>query len=172
MPADMKASMDELQSSLSDAITITRNLSVDISPVVLQGEGIKEAIHWLCARMKEQHGLQTEIEIKDNLEGVPDSIRVTLFQTIRELLFNIVKHAGTSHAVVTIEKLDERGCITITDEGNGFDVEAVIADPQRAHGLIIIRNRLHLMGGTINVESKPNQGTRTKIEFPLETTDA
>lgn len=168
LPADLKNSMEELQSSLGEAITITRNLSVDISPVVLQGEGIKEAIHWLSARMKEQHSLQTAIDIRDNLEQIPDSIRVTLFQTIRELLFNIVKHAGTSHAMVMIEKFDGRGCITITDDGNGFDVQTVMADPQTAHGLMIIRDRLHLMGGTMTIESRPNQGTRTRIEFPLE----
>lgn len=168
MPPDLKESLDELQSSLGEAISITRDLSVDISPVVLQGEGIKEAIHWLAARMKEQHSLQTEIDIRDNLEHIPDSIRVTLFQTIRELLFNIVKHAGTLHAMVMIENINGRGCITITDDGNGFDVQTVMADPQTAHGLMIIRDRLQLMGGTVNIESKPGQGTRARIEFPLE----
>lgn len=172
LPADTKESMEQLQSSLTEAITITRNLSVDISPVVLQGEGIKEAIHWLSARMKEQYSLQTEIDIRDNLEQIPDSIRVTLFQTIRELLFNIVKHAGTLEAKVTVEKLNGHGCITITDSGNGFDAQTVTGNPQTAHGLMIIRNRLHLMGGTINIESKTNQGTRTKVEFPLENPSA
>jgi PAS domain S-box-containing protein len=168
VPADIRDSLDQLQSSLSESITITRNLSVDISPVVLQGEGISEAIHWLSARMKEQHGLQLEIDIRDNFERLPDSIRVTLFQTVRELLFNIVKHAGVLHAKVTVEKLDGQGCITITDGGTGFDAQTVMADPQTAHGLMIIRDRLNLMGGTLQIESAAGKGTRARIEFPME----
>jgi PAS domain S-box-containing protein len=165
---DMKDSVNQLQSSLSEAITITRNLSVDISPVVLQDEGIKEAIHWLSARMKEQHGLQVEIDIRDNLDRLPDSIRVTLFQTIRELLFNIVKHAGTLQAQVTVEMLDQNASIIIADHGSGFDPKTVMADPQTAHGLMIIRDRLKLMGGTLRIESAAGKGTRAQIEIPRE----
>lgn len=172
VPAAIKESIDQLQSSLKEAITVTRNLSVDISPVVLQGEGISEAIHWLSARMKEQHGLQVEIDIKDNFDRLPDPLRVTLFQTVRELLFNVVKHAGTSQATVTVEKSDGNASILIADHGSGFDVKAVMADPQTAHGLMIIRDRLKLMGGTLKIESAAGKGTRARIEFPVENPSA
>jgi PAS domain S-box-containing protein len=168
LPSEVQVSVDQVQGWLSEAIGITRNLSVDISPSVLQGDGIAEAIRWLSSRMKEQYGLQLKIEVKDDLRHLPDHMRVTLFQTVRELLFNVVKHSGTLQAEVTLEKLDEHGRIKITDQGKGFDAQTVMSDPQAMHGLMIIRDRLNLMGGTVDIESVPGNGTRAAIGFPLE----
>lgn len=168
VPRDLQSSIDQVQSWLSEAITITRNLSVDISPSVLHGEGISEAINWLASRMKEQHGLQLEVEAKDDFPHLPDHMRVTLFQAVRELLFNVVKHAGVLHATITLEQLDRHGRIMIADSGNGFDAKTIMADPQAAHGLIIIRDRLNLMDSTMEVDSVPGDGTRVRIEFPSE----
>jgi signal transduction histidine kinase len=67
-----------------------------------------------------------------------------------------------------MEKLDGSGRITITDEGRGFDAKTVLSDPQAMHGLMILRDRLNLMGGTIEIESVPGNGTRARIEFPVE----
>jgi len=90
-----------------------------------------------------------------------------LFQTIRELLFNIVKHADTSQATITIEQVNERARITISDAGKGFDVGAVINDPKAAHGLLVVQDRLSLLGCTMDMTSEPGTGTRVVIEAPL-----
>jgi len=164
---ELQFSVDQVQDWLSEAITITRNLSVDISPSVLHGDGIAEAIHWLASRMKEQYGLQLEMDTKHDFAQLPDHMRVTLFQAVREMLFNIVKHAGTLQAKITLEQLDGGGQILISDSGNGFDAHTVMTDPQAAHGLLIIRDRLSLMGGSVDIESKPGDGTRVRLEFPL-----
>jgi signal transduction histidine kinase len=84
----------------------------------------------------------------------------------------VVKHAGTSQAVVTVEKSDRNASILIADHGSGFDVKTVMADPQTAHGLLIIRDRLKLMGGTLKIESAAGEGTRALIEFPVENPSA
>jgi PAS domain S-box-containing protein len=167
---DVQFSVDQVQSWLSEAINITRNLSVDISPSVLQGDGISEAIVWLSSRMKEQYGLQLDVQIKNDLRHLPDHMRVTLFQAVREMLFNVVKHSGTLQATVLLEKLDGDGCITIWDSGNGFDAKTIMVDPQSTHGLMIVRDRLNLVGGVLDVDSLPGDGTRVKIEFPLDPT--
>jgi signal transduction histidine kinase len=168
LPPDMQASIDQIQHWLSEAINITRNMSVDISPSVLHGEGLVEAIDWLAARMKEQHNLEVEIRSTHDFSSLPDHMRVTLFQTVRELLFNVVKHAGVLQATVTMEKLDEHARITISDAGTGFDAQTVLSEPQASHGLLIVRNRLSLMGGSITVEAVRGKGTRAKIEFPID----
>ncbi len=168
LPSDMDVSIDQMQGWLSEAINITRNLSVDISPSVLQGEGISEALSWLSSRMKEQYGLRLKLEVRDELPHLQDHIRVTLFQAVRELLFNVVKHSGTLEAIVTLEKLERHGRITINDAGRGFDAKTVLSDPQATHGLMILRDRLNLMGGTVEIESVPGNGTRAKIDFPIE----
>jgi PAS domain S-box-containing protein len=157
----------QVQRWLSDAIGITRSLSIDLSPIVLQGEGLHEPILWLTSQMKDQHGLQVQLDAKDNLTILDDQMRLMLFQTIRELLFNIVKHADTSQATITLEQVNERARITMSDAGKGFDVGAVMNNPKAAHGLLVVQDRLSLLGCTIDMTSEPGKGTRVVIEAPL-----
>lgn len=165
---DTHLTLDQIQKWLSDAITLTRDLSVDISPSVLRGEGLAQAILWLCSRMKEQYGLQIKVSAVDHLNNLEDHLRVMIFQTVRELLFNIVKHAGVLEASVVIERLNGTGRITISDTGKGFDPQSLLYDPTGAHGIFLLRDRLVLMRGNMTIESAPGQGTRAVLEFPME----
>lgn len=166
-PTDTKLDLDQVQGWLSEAITITRNLSINLSPIVLQGEGLTEAVLWLASQMKEQHGLQIEVDAGENLSQLDDHMRVLLFQAVRELLFNVVKHAGTSMATVRLTQENGSGHITVSDSGNGFDAATVMNDPKTAHGLLIIQDRLGLMGGNMEVYSVPGDGTRVTIKIPI-----
>ena len=157
----------QVQRWLSDAIGITRSLSIDLSPIVLQGEGLYEAILWLSAQMKDQHGLLVQLEAKDHLNSLDHQMRLLLFQTIRELLFNIVKHAGTSQAAIILEQIDGKARITISDAGKGFDVGAVMNDPKTAHGLLVVQDRLSLLGCSMEMDSESGKGTRVVIEAPV-----
>jgi len=94
-------------------------------------------------------------------------MRVLLFQAVRELLFNVVKHSGTMEASITLERIDGQGRITVSDSGKGFDTNSVLLDPVGAHGLLLIRDRLSLMHGNISISSLPGKGTQVMIEFPL-----
>lgn len=163
----MYMDLDQIQNSLSEAIAVTRNLSIDLSPIILQGEGLTEAMAWLSSRMQEQHGLQVELQIKEDLHELDNQTRVLLFQAARELLFNIVKHAATSQATVTLEKSDRYARIAISDSGKGFNAGEITSNPKSAHGLLIIQDRLGLIGGNMEVISKPGEGTRVMIETPL-----
>ena len=161
-------SFDEIQSALSEAIAVTRNLSIDISPMILHGEGLTESMKWLSSRMTEQYGLQVQIKAKTNVDQLDHHVRLVLFQAARELLFNIVKHADTSQATVTIEQEHSNARVIISDTGKGFDVEATMKDPQASHGLLVVQDRLGLLGCTMRIISKPGNGTRVIIEAPIE----
>lgn len=165
--SEIQGTLTQLQSWLGEAITITRNLSIDLSPVVLRGDGLSEAISWLGSQMKERHGLQLELHTNENLSDLDDQVNDLLFQSVRELLFNVVKHAGTLQVRVTLDQVDGNAHITISESGKGFDVDAVMNNPQAAHGLLIIRDRLSLMGGNMQVNSKPGEGTSIIIEVPM-----
>ena len=160
--------LDQIQQTLSDAIAITRNLSIDLNPVVLHGEGLGEAMTWLAFRMNEQYGLHIDLVARDNLSHLDHHVRMVLFQAIRELLFNIVKHAGVLEAKVTLEHLDRGDRVIVSDVGKGFDAKAVMKDMKTAHGLLIVQDRLSLLGYHIDVNSKPGEGTQIVIELPSE----
>jgi signal transduction histidine kinase len=121
---------------------------------------------WLAFRMKEQYGLQIELEARESFNTLDHHMRMLLFQAIRELLFNVVKHAGTLEAKVILELVDGDGRITVSDEGKGFDADTVLKDVKTAHGLLIVQDRLSLLGYTIDVISKPMAGTRIVICLP------
>jgi PAS domain S-box-containing protein len=167
-PVALREELTQIQRWLSDAIGITRSLSIDLSPIILQGEGLVDAILWLASQMKDRHGLIVQIQAKDNLINLDSHMRMLLFQTIRELFFNVVKHAGTLHVTITLEQANQRARITISDGGKGFDVRAVMGDPQAVHGLLVVQDRLGLMGCSMEVTSEPDQGTQIVIEAPIE----
>jgi PAS domain S-box-containing protein len=163
--------LDQIQESLSEAIAITRNLSIDLNPVVLHGEGLAEAMTWLSFRMKEQYGLHIDLHAKEDFNELDHHVRMLLFQSIRELLFNVVKHAGVLQATVTLEQIGRRGRITVSDDGKGFEAQTILTDVNAAHGLLVVQDRLSLLGCTMEVNSTPGHGTRIVIEFREEGKD-
>jgi PAS domain S-box-containing protein len=172
LSAETYRELDQIQASLSESIAITRNLSIDLSPIVLHGEGLTEAMTWLAFRMKEQYGLQVDIEAKESLNHLNNHVRMLLFHSVRELLFNVVKHAGVLHSKVTLEKQEGNSRITVSDDGKGFDTEAVLNNTQAAHGLLIIQDRLTLLGCRMKIRAKPEEGTHIVIDIPAERASA
>jgi signal transduction histidine kinase len=93
-------------------------------------------------------------------------VRVLTFYAIRELLFNIVKHAETLEAAVRFEHQDSQLLVIVRDRGTGFDSANVMNNPQTAHGLLVIRDRLDLLGCKMELNSQPGVGTEAIIEVP------
>jgi two-component system CheB/CheR fusion protein len=133
----------------------------------LQDEGLAEAIIWLAAQMKEQYSLDVNVQSDDGGFSFEEDIRVLVFQSVRELLFNVVKHSGALQADVTIQQVDGKANITISDQGAGFDSDRVMKDSKVAHGLLRLRDRLYLLGCNLTIESHPNMGTKVTIEAPI-----
>ena len=96
-----------------------------------------------------------------------EHMRILLFQAIREVLFNVVKHAGVLNATVRLTQENGSGWIMVHDVGTGFHASVVMKDPQAAHGLLIVKDRLDLMGCNMEVYSQPGDGTRVMIEVPV-----
>ena len=155
---------------VTEAIETARHLMVDLSPPVLGGGGLDEALRWLAFQMEERFGLHVELEIGDGLAVPSDDMRVLLFQIVRELLFNVVKHAETDRADVYLRQENDRLMIEVNDGGAGFDVAAGKRSPhsRAGFGLYHARERLGLFGGLMEVASESNKGTRITITVPTE----
>ena len=167
-----QADFPQLEEWLSEAIKVTRRLSVDLSPPIVRGEGLPEAVIWLAAQMNEQYGLRVDIKVNGPLAEIDEKVRVLVFYAVRELLFNTVKHASTLEAAVRFEYSDSHLIVIVKDQGAGFDSAQVMNDPQRAHGLLVIRDRLSLLGCRIEVNSEAGNGTEAIIEVPYHGRDA
>ncbi|MFP4623951.1 MAG: CheR family methyltransferase, partial [Gemmatimonadota bacterium] len=154
---------------LEQAITRTRQLTVDLNPPILEGEGLVAAIEWLRTQMRDLHGLEIEIHAAHDVEVYSPETRVLLFQIARELLFNVAKHADTDRAVVEVVQEDGRVRVSVADQGKGFDPEILSSAKRRRGGLGLFsaRERLRMRGGGLNIESVPGNGTRIVAYAPL-----
>jgi CheY-like chemotaxis protein len=95
-----------------------------------------------------------------------------LFQSVRELLFNVVKHAGTGTARVELQQQNEHIVIAVSDDGHGFDPDRLWKNghsADKAYGLFNVRERLQLLGGDFEIQSRPGNGTTVKISVPVQT---
>ena len=159
--------IDEISAALQAAVQVTRSLSVSLSPPVLHDEGLPEAIRWLATLMQQQHGLTVTVEAMPELPPIDEDARVLLFQLVRELLFNVVKHAGVGTATVELAAVAEALRIQVSDRGKGFD-PGVHAGETSSQGLQRADQRLQLIGGRVEVQSQPGDGTRVVIYAPLQ----
>jgi two-component system CheB/CheR fusion protein len=163
------ALLPQFRELIEEAINSTRTLTIDLSPPILAGEGVVETLDWLAQQMQEVHNLTVSLIVVDEPVIYEKEMRVLLFQFVRELLFNVVKHAGVAKARLVIRCQDEYAVIEVTDYGRGFDVEQVTAtdDPKTGFGLFSIRERLGLFGGRLEIQSSPDAGTIVTVFFPL-----
>ncbi len=154
---------------IARAIDVTRRLTVDLSPPVLRSDELTETLGWLASRMQDLHGLTVDVEAVSAYRMPDEDLRVLLFQILRELLFNVVKHADTLHARITLAEVDERIRIEVVDEGCGFSPEeaASTAEKETGFGLFSIRERLQLLGGSMDIDARPGAGTRVRLDLPV-----
>lgn len=158
----------QLEEWLAESIQVTRQLSVDLSPPVLHGEGLVEATIWLAAQMQEQYGLNVKIQADSKSPQLDEKVRVLAFYAVRELLFNVVKHSGTLEAMVTFENHDDYLSVIVSDDGKGFPIKEIMNSRTIGHGLESLRHRLNLLGCNMEVQSKLGNGTQVIIEVPYE----
>jgi PAS domain S-box-containing protein len=162
---DIYQILAEINEIVDGSIQTTRSLSVDLSPPVLHRDGLIEAIHWLATQMAQQHGLTVTVQAAESMPLSDEDLRVLLFQIVRELLFNVVKHAGVRTALVTLAHENDQIRIDVQDEGRGFDTSAPSA--QNSQGLLRIQQRLQLLGGHMQIETEPGRGTCITLYSPL-----
>ena len=161
---DVGPALDAANATLRQAIETTRALTVDLSPPVLAGEGVERSVEWLATRMEEAHGLHTTVHAEGDTQAAPD-VQTLLFQLVRELLVNVVRHSGETEADIHISRLDGHLRITVTDGGSGFDPSR-LGTPDDGLGLVSVRQRLDLIGGRMRVASSPDGGTTVTLEAP------
>ena len=161
----VQKSLADLDGLLAESLDITRSLTADLSPAILHRSGLAAALRWLGRWYQGRFGLEVEVEIEEDpdLDG---EARATLFRAVRELLFNVVKHAGVAGAKVQLGRTaDGRARIVVSDEGAGFDPKVLRAWDGSAggFGLFSLHERLDLLGGHLEVNSAEGRGATFTI---------
>ena len=169
--------LEYADSLLGRALRITRTLALDLKPPVLSDEGLGASLSWLAQHTYETYGLDVAVTVRDPIPLTDQHLHVLLFQLVRELLFNVVKHADVEEADVALEVVDlgegkQVLQLIVEDRGTGFDVDALTRTDGDwsvpGFGLYSVKERLSLVGGHMDATSSPEMGTRVVLTLPLE----
>ena len=165
---DLQKTAGEIEAMIAKSIQMSRSLSTDLSPPVLYEGGLSAGLEWLSRWMREKHAFNVELAIETSAQ-LPEDVKVLAFESVRELLFNAVKHADVSSAKVQMRQVDGEGVlITVEDDGVGFEVDRLrlAGDSAGCFGLFSIRERLNLIGGRFEMSSTPGEGSCFTLWLP------
>ncbi len=166
---ELAEALGEIRDLIAQAVKSTRSLTFELSPPILYELGFGPAVQWLLRQTRHQHGLSTEFIDDEHPKPLDDDIRVLLFQAVRELLVNVVKHAKAGSVKVSTQKVDDQIEVSVEDDGVGFDVAQLYSQNHltTGFGLFNIRERLDHIGGHLDITSGAGKGTRVTMVAPI-----
>jgi PAS domain S-box-containing protein len=166
--ATPREALEDATALLDQSIEASRTLTSEISPPILNEGDLAGVLDWAARWMREKHGLTVALHVEANVETRLE-VRVLVFQVVRELLFNVVKHAGVDRAELLLRR-HEPGELTIvvSDKGKGFE-PGLAHHPEKTtggFGLFSICERLQWIGGRCEIVSAPGRGTEVSVFAP------
>jgi len=177
LPTKANEILEETEGVLNKALNYCRTLMAELSPPVLQDHGLPAGLQWLGQQMQ-RHGLVVTVDLGEMSDhALPDDCTMLLFQSVRELLMNTLKHAATDKVGIRLAQKDGTLRIEVRDEGVGFDLAAALTattatDISSKFGLFSINERMKALGGWFDVYSVPGKGTTATLILPIEGMDA
>ncbi len=173
LPTKANEILEETEGVLNKALNYCRTLMAELSPPVLQDHGLPAGLQWLGQQMQ-RHGLNVTVDLGEVTEcTLPEDWTVLLFQSVRELLMNTLKHAATDKVGIRLATNDGTFRIQVRDEGVGFDLAAALTattttEISSKFGLFSINERMKALGGWFDVHSVPGKGTTATLILPIE----
>lgn len=164
---DKQPMLDDAISAMDTTLKELRTLMVDLSPPALYELGLGPAVEWLAETVLGKQGITYRVDTAEAYNELNDETRVFLFQAVRELLINIVKHARARKASVAINSDDDELIVEIRDDGVGIqDAHAnKLPKQEGGFGLFALRDRIDILGGRIDFGQ--NGGTHVTLAVPL-----
>lgn len=162
--------LEEFAQTLTKIIDETRSMTFDISSPTLYRLGLAAAVDELLDDFLHcKHGIHYEFHVDEETMPLDEDVRVLMYQSVRELLVNVVKHSQADQVCVCIERCDRMMQLTVSDNGKGFDVGRTEPAMHRpgGFGLFNIRERLDYIGGRMEVYSEKDRGSRFVLYAPL-----
>jgi signal transduction histidine kinase len=166
-PSDQEQTLKEAKALLLQSIQETRALMTDIGNPLLFEMGLKTACESLADRLMGRYPVRIRCDIRDAFKYVNPDVKTILYQLIRELLNNVVKHSQAQHAHVLLDMENGYFQVKVTDDGMGFDPQTLgTPTVEGGFGLYSIRERLIALDGTLRIESAPGTGTEVTAILP------
>lgn len=164
---ELKKSLKEIQEIIKGSIGDARLLIFELSPPSLGHIGLEATLEELSSRIAGKFQISVSFSGDGQSNNLNEDTRILLFNMVRELLTNIVKHAQAREVIVSSNKIGQTLRITVTDDGVGFDPHILDSEKCRGWGLFKIREQISQMGGSLEIESSHSGGTKVTLFTPL-----
>ncbi|MGH7217135.1 MAG: response regulator [Nitrospiraceae bacterium] len=164
---DVRKTLQGVDQLLHQSLDYTRSLVSELTPQALYESGLGAAIRWLADQMSRQQVLNVTVTLDALDLPLREADAVLLFHSIRELLFNVLKHGKINRASVSMRYTQNILSITVSDQGCGFDVSRLSEDHSDRFGLLSIRERMTALGGRFDLQSVPGEGTVASLHLPV-----
>ncbi|MDI3535250.1 MAG: two-component system, NarL family, sensor histidine kinase DegS [Thermosediminibacterales bacterium] len=166
--------ISELKNNLRGVLQELRKIIFDLRPMLIDDMGLVPAIKKYLSIFEKQNNIETSFSVIGNERKLPSILEVTIFRILQEAINNVKKHAKANTVFLKIEFNNDYVTMLIRDDGRGFDTEKVFNDKKagiETFGLMGIKERAQLMGGKLEIYSKPGKGTRVFLKIPLDNFD-
>ncbi len=159
--------LEECMALLRRAGEEVRSLALELRPTMLETAGLDAALRWLADQHQGQTGIAVHVE--GHSDGVSGSLAIACFRVTQEALTNVVRHARARNVWIELSQTETLLEVVVRDDGVGFDVERTRgqAGARCSLGLLGMRERVEVFGGSLEVDSAPGRGTRVRASFPL-----
>jgi two-component system sensor histidine kinase UhpB len=146
-----------------------RNLSIDLRPSALDDLGLLPALRWYMKEYQKKCSIEVEFHATGFKERLPAEMETALYRIVQECLTNTAKHANARRVTIALKEETDGVYARITDDGQGFDYEALLKTPgqERGLGLAGMNERAVLLDGILNIHATPEQGTIIEVSIPL-----
>ena len=164
----LKERLAEARQSVDESIAYTRSLIAQLNPRLLDDMDLPAALVWLAVQQKERHGLEVEVSAPAEGWTVDKERSEVAFQCVRELLWNVVKHAQARKATIHCAVTQGAVTVEVADDGCGFAPARATSGSTSGEnlGLGIIAERVKRFGGELSIVSQPGAGTKVKFTLP------
>jgi signal transduction histidine kinase len=170
-PESVVAQVAELKSRASDILENLHRLAIDLRPASLDHVGLVAALRQYINTFGQQHNQTMQFEVVGlDDKRLPPAVETNLYRIVQEALTNVVRHTKATHIDVLLERRGEQLITIIEDNGNGFDPQT--AGQNGRLGLLGMRERAEMLGGTLVVESTIGTGTTIYVEVPYVHSDS
>ena len=169
LPESTREGLNTAVTSLNEAMTDIRRYVMDLRPADFTGD-LTESLTALARLFETTSGISVQLNVTAEKPDVDESAAVELFLLVREALSNVRRHAHASSVTLSMDESDGELHVAIVDNGEGFDLATKRRDSQ--FGLRNMETRARLMGGTLDLQSTPGEGTSVCVALPLASSDA
>ena len=168
LPADdelVTAKVQRMRRLVDTTIDTVHRITTELRPILLDDLGLLAAMEWQVQEFQERTGIECKARLDFDDTVVEKELATTLFRVFQETLTNVVRHAGATLVKVQLSRKKGDLCLDVSDNGKGITA-AQISNP-KSFGIVGIRERVHLWGGTVTVTGKARKGTTIKVRIPL-----